>query len=179
MKAVLRRLAISFVLFSSVICGASLSNHALAWNPFGTVCNNAKAKGSVVCKTDNKDPVTGAEKEGVLIKAARILLMVVGVVSVIFIIIGGVQFVSSTGDPAKVSRARDTIIYALVGLVVAIVAGSIIQFVLTNLYEKTNAKITNHPNRSGHDADRKPCAEPSHPGDGWRSNQLDHQNRGL
>jgi hypothetical protein len=61
------------------------------------------------------------------------LLFVVGVVAVVVIIIGGILYVTSTGDPGKTKRAKDTILYAVIGLVVAIMAYAIVAFVVSRL----------------------------------------------
>ena len=54
----------------------------------------------------------------------------VGILAVVFIIIGGVNYTISQGDPGKVAKAKNTILYAIVGLVVALLAFAITQFVL-------------------------------------------------
>lgn len=61
------------------------------------------------------------------------LLFIIGAVSVIMIIVGGFQYVVSGGDSSKVEKAKNTILYAVVGLVVAIVSFALVNFVLTNL----------------------------------------------
>jgi hypothetical protein len=58
---------------------------------------------------------------------------VIGGVSFIFIIIGGYRYVLSSGDPQNTARAKDTILYALVGLIVAIVAESIVSLIIGKL----------------------------------------------
>jgi hypothetical protein len=58
---------------------------------------------------------------------------VVGVVAVIMIIIGGFKYVTSTGDSAKISSAKDTILYAVIGLVVVALSQVIVRFVLTKI----------------------------------------------
>jgi len=58
-----------------------------------------------------------------------ILMTVAGVVGVIFVIVGGFKYVTSTGTPEKVSNAKNTILYAVVGVVVAIVASQIVGFI--------------------------------------------------
>ncbi len=62
----------------------------------------------------------------------NILSIIIGAVSVIMIIIGGIRYVVSGGDSAGVAGAKNTILYAVVGLVVALFAQVIVQFVLTN-----------------------------------------------
>lgn len=71
--------------------------------------------------------------DGVLTKAASLLAKIVGIVSVIMVIIGGLKYVLASGDPSNISSAKNTIMYALVGLAVAVVAQSIIVFVLNRL----------------------------------------------
>ena len=53
---------------------------------------------------------------------------IVAAISVLMIVISGVKFVASNGNPESVSRARNTIIYAVVGLVVALSAEAIVAF---------------------------------------------------
>lgn len=63
----------------------------------------------------------------------NLLLFVAGVIAVVVIVVAGLRFVLSNGDPGAASKARSTIIYAVVGLVVAIMAYAIVNFVLTNI----------------------------------------------
>lgn len=60
----------------------------------------------------------------------NVVFMFAGAVSIIFIILGGARYVISQGDPAKIKQAKDTILYALVGLVVSIFAVAIVGFVV-------------------------------------------------
>lgn len=64
-----------------------------------------------------------------------ILSLVVGVISVIMIIIGGIKYATSQGDSAGVSSAKNTIIYAVVGLVIAAISQFIVRFVMVRLDE--------------------------------------------
>ena len=59
-----------------------------------------------------------------------VLSIVTGVLSVIMIIIGGLRYIVSGGDSAKVVAAKNTILYAIVGLVIVIFAQTIVQFVV-------------------------------------------------
>ena len=63
----------------------------------------------------------------------NILLFIIGAVSVIMIILGGIRYTISQGDSGKVATAKNTILYAIVGLGVALFAYAIVNFVLTNL----------------------------------------------
>ena len=80
---------------------------------------------SVVCQAKNE---TGAED---LVKnIINILLTVASVVAVIMIIVGGIRYATSNGDSTQVSAAKNTIMYAVIGLVIAIFAYAIVNFVL-------------------------------------------------
>lgn len=57
------------------------------------------------------------------------VLIAVGIICVVFIIIGGIRYATSGGDPDKVKSAKNTILYALIGLVIAILANVIVQIV--------------------------------------------------
>lgn len=59
------------------------------------------------------------------------ILYFVGILSVIMLIWGGILYTTSSGDSSKVTTAKNTIMYAVIGLVVAIFAYAIVNFVLT------------------------------------------------
>lgn len=87
------------------------------------------ATGSTTC---NKPGETN--NIGTVLKAiTNILLFLVGAVSVIMIIVGGLRYVTSGGDSSSVTSAKNTVLYAIVGLIVAAMAYAIVNFVLTNL----------------------------------------------
>lgn len=60
----------------------------------------------------------------------NILTWAIGVIAVIMVIVGGLQYVLSAGDPGKATRAKDTILYAVIGVVVTIMAYSIVKFII-------------------------------------------------
>ncbi len=66
--------------------------------------------------------------------AINVVLGIVGVVAVAVIIIGGISFITSQGDTSKVAKARNTILYGVVGLVVALLAFAIVNFVLGSVF---------------------------------------------
>lgn len=60
----------------------------------------------------------------------NILLFLIGAVAVIMIIIGGIRYTTSNGDSSSMTSAKNTILYAVVGLIVAIMAYAIVNFVV-------------------------------------------------
>jgi hypothetical protein len=67
---------------------------------------------------------------GIVTNIINVVIFAVGMVSVIMIIIGGLRYTLSGGDSAGIRSAKDTIIYAIVGLAVAILAYIIVQFII-------------------------------------------------
>lgn len=58
------------------------------------------------------------------------LLYAAGIIAVIMIIVGGIMYSLSAGDSKKAGTAKDTILYAVIGLVITLLAGAIVNFVL-------------------------------------------------
>ena len=64
----------------------------------------------------------------------NVIIGLVGLIAVVMIIIGGISFTTSQGDAGKVTKAKNTVLYGIIGLVVAILAFAIVNFVLTNVF---------------------------------------------
>ncbi len=62
----------------------------------------------------------------------NVMLFLIGAISVIMLIIGGLRYVLSGGDSTQVTNAKNTILYAIVGIVVAILAYAVVSFVITS-----------------------------------------------
>ncbi len=60
----------------------------------------------------------------------NVMLIVIGIVAVIMLIVGGFRYVLSNGNEKSVSGAKDTILYAVIGIVVALLSFAIVNFVL-------------------------------------------------
>lgn len=58
---------------------------------------------------------------------------VLALVCVIVVIIGGVNYMTSSGDAGKVKKAKDTILYGVIGLVVCVLAFAIVNFVISRI----------------------------------------------
>ena len=59
----------------------------------------------------------------------------VGVIAVIMVIIGGINYTTSQGDPEKIKKAKNTILYGIIGLIISLLAFAIVSFVL-NEFER-------------------------------------------
>jgi hypothetical protein len=63
-------------------------------------------------------------------RAVNIFTIIVGIVAVIMIIVGGFKFITSGGDSGRVTSAKQTIVYAIIGLIIVALAQVIVRFVL-------------------------------------------------
>lgn len=83
------------------------------------------------------DAICGANKQGdfdVLMKnVINTILFVLGMIAVIMIVIGGIRYTTSNGESAQIQAAKNTIMYAVIGLVIAIMSYAIVNFVLERL----------------------------------------------
>ena len=68
-------------------------------------------------------------------RVVRIFQIVVGIISVMMIIFGGLKYITSGGETNGVKAAKNTILYAVIGLVIVAIAESIVQFVLQRFNE--------------------------------------------
>lgn len=83
---------------------------------------------------EGTDSIGGNESQPSLEQGIKdivnVLLFVLGAIAVIMIIIGGIRYTTSNGDSSSIQGAKNTILYAVVGLVVAILAYAIVNFVI-------------------------------------------------
>ena len=73
------------------------------------------------------------DPESLVKKFVNIFLFAVGALSVIMLIWGGIRYTTSAGDSNKVQAAKNTVLYAIVGLVVAILAYAIVNMVISKI----------------------------------------------
>lgn len=70
------------------------------------------------------------EVNNILAVALNVLSIVAGVVAVIMLIISGLKYITSQGDATQIANAKKSLIYVIVGIVVVVIAQSLVQFVL-------------------------------------------------
>jgi hypothetical protein len=69
---------------------------------------------------------------GVFTTVSNVMLFVVGAISVIMVVIGGLRYVISGGNAGNITGAKNTILYAVVGLVIAMLAYALVNFVIAS-----------------------------------------------
>jgi len=108
---------------TSVLSTASLSGSASAQVSEGiNTATTSEMKGKSI---DGKD--------GLIKTVVNVLLWAVGILSVIMIIFSGFRYITSAGDASKTKSAQSTLIYSVVGLIVAIMAYAIVNMVINRL----------------------------------------------
>lgn len=80
--------------------------------------------------TSNPDGCTGNDLNTMIRTVINAIVFIVGMVAVVMIILGGVNYATSQGDAGKVKKGKDTILYGIIGLVISILAFAIVNFVL-------------------------------------------------
>ena len=131
----------------------TLQSNVYAFNPFGELSTQCQPSSSTspaqpnqntstskspssqtICKSavspSLTNPVTGVN--GVLNKVSNFIAILAGIASVIIIFIAGFMFVTSGGNPEKIKKAKSTIIYTVIGIVIIVFAKIIIRYVIVN-----------------------------------------------
>ncbi len=102
--------------------------------------SNLSISSGADCARGNEQPADlfGGENS-IFSRVTNILLFLIGAIAVIMLIIGGIRYVISGGDQAQVTGAKNTILYAIVGIVVAFLAYAAVNFV-TQALSGANAR---------------------------------------
>jgi hypothetical protein len=107
-------------------------------NLSNNLCNGANLEFGGTCDTSNDTSNSSDKLNKILTASINILSLVVGVISVVMIIVGGLKYIMSGGDSGNVTGAKNTILYAVVGLVIVALAQFIVRFVLTKVSSATS-----------------------------------------
>lgn len=133
----LKTLAIAAVLAVGSLVGVSLvtaNTYADCTCPAGSLHAGDGCTSLAECNIPDNAP--GTEKDLVtrIVDIINVIVGVVGLLAVIVIVVGGILFVVSTGDAAKTTRAKNTVLYGVIGLVIAMLAFAIVNFVSKTIF---------------------------------------------
>lgn len=121
----LRLLLASFVFITlSAFAVVVPTTTTYAYDPLAETCSGAGSSSNPICKEKN------ASANDLITNLVNILLYVVGALSVVMIIWAGISYVTSAGDSSKTKRAKDTLLYAIIGLIVAFLGFAIVNWVI-------------------------------------------------
>lgn len=138
MKKILKQLTMSMSALALLLMPVALvATPAYAQSPAPPSVDEGLNAGACLSTTTTdcgtEDPETAVNT--IITTVINIFSLVVGVVSVIMIIIGGLKYITSGGDSTNVGSAKNTILYAIIGLVVVALAQVIVRFVLSRVTE--------------------------------------------
>lgn len=134
---VLKRLALIFTAIFSF--GAiTLASGSLAYaQTADELIQQGLCAGADLKLTDGNCQATGDDGVERVNRAIRKLIntlsLIVGIVAVVMIIIGGLRYVTSGGSDTNVTSAKNTILYAIIGLIIVALAQIMVRFVLRQL----------------------------------------------
>lgn len=101
-----------------------------------TYANNCDVSGGITggkdCARNDEQPENLFNGEGSVFQTVtNVMLFLIGAISVVMLIYGGIRYTISQGDSTAVTNAKNTIMYAVIGIVIAILAFAIVNFVVT------------------------------------------------
>ena len=121
----LKQLYKSIMVSLAIVVGVAVVTPAASAIDVFQSCENASD--SAVCKSK------GDEAPALIERIVNTMLFVLAGIAVIMIVIGGIKYTLSNGDQAGINSAKNTILYAVVGLIVAIMSYAIVNFVIQQL----------------------------------------------
>lgn len=130
--AILTVLGLSGVAVMSPAYAATTDKHPICAN--GQPSSTPDLKGCSEWGSTGGSNLSQDDLMNTLQVVINVIVGVIGFIAVAMIIMGGISFATSQGDSSKVAKARNTIIYGVVGLVIAMLAFAIVNFVLSNIF---------------------------------------------
>lgn len=104
-----------------------------ASNFVGATDPDMTIQGGVGAAKSDEQPGALFGTDGIFTNIINAALFLIGAISVLMLIYGGIRYTLSAGNATNVTAAKNTILYAIVGIVVALLAFAIVNFVLTTL----------------------------------------------
>lgn len=121
----------------ALILAFTILGFSAAFNPATafaeeTDCNDTSipeiVRESAGCDVGNTD-----QFQPVIVKILNGIIGICGLIAVVYIVIGGINYMTSSGDAGKIKKARDTILYAVIGLIVVALAFALVNFVIVKV----------------------------------------------
>ncbi len=132
MKKQLKQLISALLLIPAFVLGLSLFV-PVAVSAATNCTDDLSVANGANCAKGNDQPDELFSETGLFKKVTDILLFITGAIAVIMLIIGGIRYVVSGGDQNAVTSAKNTILYAIVGIVVVFLAYAAVNFVATQI----------------------------------------------
>lgn len=121
-------ITLSLIGLSGSVWALQAPGAVYAEDPQGEIC-----KGIGAVSGSGNDCSSDVSLTEIVRNVINIFSIIIGIVAVIMIMVGGFRYITAAGDSSRLSGARNTIVFAIVGLVVAALAQVIVRFVLSNV----------------------------------------------
>jgi hypothetical protein len=133
MKKIVSVILIAAAFFGSLLVAPSQATYADAFNAACEVPGLTEAQKKEAGCFSGDEKAEG-EKPGQIVQyIVGIIVGLTGSVALVFIIIGGIHYMTATGDATKLKKAKETIMYAVIGLVISALAFAITNWVISIL----------------------------------------------
>ena len=130
----IKMLVASVIAMAMLTLGLSLPVSAAVTCPAGTLRGDSGGSADTLAQCSIPEDEDGGDLMSRVQVMLNVALSILGIVTVIMIIVGAVQYTTSQGDPAKATKARNTILYGVIGLIIALLAFAIVNFVLVKVF---------------------------------------------
>ena len=114
-----------------ILTGAATAATLFAGRAMAAMNYENPAQAGAQAARGNGMPAELIGTSGVFTRITNTILFAVGIISVVMLIYGGLRYIISGGDSKKVTDAKNTIMYAIIGLIIAILSYAIVNFVIS------------------------------------------------
>lgn len=143
MKSIIKKISQGLLLIPVLVLGLSFVATPAYAAPGDCKDGTYDINSGAACAKGNSTPESLFGGNNSIFRiVTNVLLFLVGAISVIMLIIGGIRYVISGGDQAQVTSAKNTILYAVVGIVVAFLAYAAVNFVTGAFTNDSGDEIT-------------------------------------
>lgn len=143
MKALLKKVSTALLVpvMALAIAGVGpAAVYAQTTTPATPNCEDVSGAGistGAQCAKPDSAPAKLFGQNSIFVTVTNILLFIIGAIAVIMLIVGGIRYVVSSGDQTAVTSAKNTILYAIIGIIVAFLAYAAVNFISTQLVSGT------------------------------------------
>lgn len=143
MKALLKKVSATLLLVPALVLslGVAMPVYAAEAEPAVSGCDVVNTGGiahGAECAKPTNAPSQLFGPNSIFVTITNIMLFIIGAIAVIMLIVGGIRYVVSAGDQNAVTSAKNTILYAIIGIVVAFLAYAAVNFVSNQLQAGTS-----------------------------------------
>lgn len=112
------------------VTGLAFAGSVATVEPVSAASHTSEVKDGIKGIGGNQEGRKAEDFTTIIKRIINILLFIIGVIAVIMIIVGGIRYTTSNGDSAQLTSAKNTILYSIIGVVVAIMAYAIVNWIV-------------------------------------------------